>query len=57
MQAYQAMSDDIGKTVEVQRRNPANYANEQVYDTIDQIIDRNYPLHDIDRACCRALAH
>lgn len=42
------MSDAIGKIVEVQPLIVVDYAHNQVYSRIDQIIDLIYSLRDID---------
>lgn len=56
LQGHPAMSDDIGKTVEVQSFNFADYADDDVYASVDQILEPNHSLGVIDEAYCSVLA-
>lgn len=50
------MNDVIGKRDDVYHLKIFDYAHEEVYPRVYQIVVPNLPLSDIDEANCRALA-
>lgn len=55
-QDHPSISDDIGKKVQKQPLNLADYTYGEVYSRVDQTVDPSHPLCDIDKTHCSTLA-